>query len=120
MSRLALVVEDDAGLRAIYRRVLQTIQYDVFEAQDGEQAIAFLKENTPDIIFLDILLPIVNGIDVLEYMYPDAELRNTYIVVVSSNKQFESHAAQFPNAKFVLKPIRPAMIREFAEAASPA
>lgn len=115
MKPLALVVEDDSALRMIYRRVLTSIDYDIIEAEDGATAIEILEEHNPDILFLDILLPLVNGIDVLEYIYNTPRLHHTHIVIVSSNRQFERYADEMPSAEFILKPIRPAQIRELAK-----
>lgn len=114
-NQLALIVEDDKGLRTIYRRVLESIDYEVIEAPDGRVAIEILEEHTPDVLFLDILLPLVNGIDVLEHIYNTPRLHTMHIVIVSSNKQFEKYADEMPSAEFVLKPIRPAQIRALAK-----
>lgn len=114
-NQLALIVEDDKGLRTIYRRVLESIKYEVIEAPDGAVAIDILEEQTPTVLFLDILLPLVNGIDVLEYIYNTPRLHSMHIVIVSSNKQFEKYADEMPSAEFVLKPIRPAQIRALAK-----
>jgi len=115
MKPLALIVEDDSALRMIYRRVLDSIDYDVLEAEDGALAIELLEQHEPNILFLDILLPLVNGVDVLEYIYNTPRLHRTHIVIVSSNRQFERYADEMPSAEFILKPIRPAQIRALAK-----
>ena len=115
MARTALVVEDDRGLVIIYNRVLSDLGYQVIEARNGAVAIDILKELTPDIIFLDVLLPEVNGLDVINYILSQPHLRDVRVIVASSNGQFQKHAHQLPNGYFVLKPIRPQHIRELAE-----
>ncbi|MBC7870808.1 MAG: response regulator, partial [Chitinophagaceae bacterium] len=69
-----------------------------------------------DIIFLDVLLPHVNGLAVLDYVSQDARLHNTYVVIVSSNRQFEQQANAIRRVDFVVKPIRPSQIRDLAMA----
>ncbi|MCU0497101.1 MAG: response regulator [Anaerolineae bacterium] len=111
---LALVVEDDASLRVIYQRVLEPLGFQVVEAIDGAEALAFLEKNTPDIIFLDMLLPNVNGVIVLNYIAAEPRLQTALTVIVSSNKQFERMQQPNLRVKFILKPIRPTEIRELA------
>jgi CheY-like chemotaxis protein len=113
-ERLALVVEDDRGLRAIYQKVLGDMGYQVIEAQNGVSALELLESHAPDILFLDILLPQLNGSEILEYIQSAEHLQNLRTVVVTSNRQFEVDALEFPNTEFLLKPIRPAQIRELA------
>lgn len=112
---LALVVEDDAGLCTIYRRVLSNIGYDVLEAMDGEVALELLESYTPNVIFLDILLPRVNGLVVLDYIQNSPHLEDSHVVIVSSNRRFEKEVIDLPSVEFILKPIRPAQIQEIAQ-----
>jgi CheY-like chemotaxis protein len=115
VARTALVVEDDRGLVIIYERVLSELGYQVIEARNGAIAIDLLKDLIPDIIFLDVLLPEVNGLDVITYIVSQPHLREVRVIVASSNGQFHKHAQQLPNGHFVLKPIRPQHIRDLAE-----
>jgi len=109
-----MVVEDDRGLRMIYERILKGMDFDVLEAADGESALALLQENQPEILFLDIQLPLLNGEAILEYILEAEHLQEMFVAIVSSNKRYESYAEEMPHAEFVLKPIRPAYIRELA------
>lgn len=113
---LALVVEDEAGLRLIYRRVLEDLGFRVLEAPDGELALTHLANAVPDVVFLDMLLPNINGVTVLNEIVTDTRMQNTRTVIVSSNKQFERMVGNNPLISFILKPIRPAQIRELAAA----
>jgi len=115
MSRIALVVEDDNAMLTIYERMLISLDYEVIAARNGADAISVLDEVTPDIIFLDVLMPRVNGLHVIDYIAGKSHLHNVRLIVASSNAQFEKEAHSLPNAEFILKPIRPAKIRELAE-----
>lgn len=114
---LALVVEDEPGLRIIYRRVLEGIDFKVLEASDGVEALAILAKHSPNIVFLDMLLPNLNGIPVLEHLKTDPRHAHTHTIMVSSNQQFARFAEPERNVAFYLKPIRPSTIRELAEQA---
>lgn len=120
MGRTALVIEDDRGLLIIYNRILSELGYEVVEAPNGAIGIEKLKTMVPDIIFLDMLLPEVNGLDVVEYILETPHLHGVRVILASSNGQFQKHAQRLPNGHFVLKPIRPKHIRELAEYPPPA
>ncbi|GAB4514257.1 MAG: hypothetical protein OHK0046_16090 [Anaerolineae bacterium] len=114
MERLALIVEDDAALRKIYRRILLELNYTVLEATNGAEAIALLEAQQPDIVFLDMLLPQVNGETVLEYLANSPQKADIPVVIISSNRRFEQYTDLLPSATFLLKPVRPAAIRALA------
>lgn len=114
MSHLALVVEDDRPLRLIYRRVLADQDFDVFEVADSATALALLETHTPQLVFLDMLLPRVSGQVVLDYLNTAAHLAKTYVVVVSSSLRYQELVLERPLREFVLKPIRPSQIRDIA------
>ena len=63
---LVLVAEDDVKMRAVLSRFLSLQGYEVIEAADGREAISLARERAPDIVLLDIFMPNVTGIDVLE------------------------------------------------------
>jgi CheY-like chemotaxis protein len=111
----ALVVEDETALRIIYERILSKADYEVLQARDGQQAFDILRHHTPNLIFLDMLLPGVNGLDVLDYIATQPHIANhTHIVIASSSKEYEQYVGMVPSCQFVLKPILPTQIRDIA------
>ena len=62
-----LVVEDDASLRFLIKNILKD-QYIVYEAENGRTALDFLKNNTPDIIISDVMMPDMNGLELCRYI----------------------------------------------------
>jgi Response regulator containing CheY-like receiver, AAA-type ATPase, and DNA-binding domains len=58
-----MVVDDEADFRALMRVWLESKGYSVVEASDGEAAIAMIKKNKPGIVFLDLNMPIMGGVD---------------------------------------------------------
>ncbi len=114
MKPIALVVEDEQGLRTIYNNILSRSGFDVFEADNGQQAVAFLQSNTPTVIFLDMLMPKMGGKDVLNYITNTPSLHTCYVVIVSAHNAFEPLANLVPNGEFMLKPVLPDDIRRAA------
>ncbi len=81
-----LLVEDDSFLRDISSRKLTKEGFTVFEAVDGEQAVIGASQVKPDIILLDIILPIYDGFQILEKIRanPDPEVNKTPIIMLSN------------------------------------
>jgi len=105
MQPLALVVEDDKSIHLIYKHVLNKKGYNILWAADGAQALELLSRHAPDILFLDMLLPHVDGTTVLDYLRESPHLENTYVVVVSAHSRYESELAGLAG-EFLLKPLQ--------------
>ena len=65
MKKKILVVEDEEGLRLLYEEELKAEGYEVLTARNGREAIQRLEEGKPDLIILDIVMPIMNGMETL-------------------------------------------------------
>lgn len=84
-----LIVEDDQLIFSILSRELTGAGYEVLNAFDGEQAITTTREQRPDLILLDILLPRKNGFEVLQALKADPELASIPVVILSNLGQPE-------------------------------
>ncbi len=62
MSKIVLIVEDYADTRTMMKFLLQRFGYDVIEAADGQEAVERAKENQPDLILMDLSLPVMDGL----------------------------------------------------------
>jgi len=65
MKKKILVVEDEEGLRLLYEEELEAEGYEVLTAQNGKEAIQKLEEGKPDLIILDIVMPVMDGMEAL-------------------------------------------------------
>lgn len=83
-SKTILLVEDDMFLSSLLKTRLQKEHFVVVHAKDGEEALAFLRENRPDLILLDIILPKKSGFEVLEAVRSDPQLNQSPIVIISN------------------------------------
>ena len=81
-----LLVEDDAFLREICGKKLLKEGFTVYEAIDGEQALETFKEVEPDIILLDIILPAIDGFQILHQIrgYKDKKMADTPVIMLSN------------------------------------
>jgi len=79
-----LVVDDSEVLRRIVVFNLVRNGYTVSEASDGEEALQKLKESTPDLVILDIMMPKMNGFEVLKVMKQDENLSKVPVIVLTA------------------------------------
>ncbi len=82
-----LVVDDSPTIRAVLGKMLTQDSHVVFKAADGETAIEMARKELPDLIFLDIVLPGMNGFAVLRALRRDPLTRHIPIVMISGNLQ---------------------------------
>lgn len=82
-----LVVEDDGVLRDVLMEKLKSSGYIPVGAEDGEVAMVKIKEEKPDLILLDILMPKKDGMEVLEDMNADEEMKKIPVIIISNSGQ---------------------------------
>ncbi len=88
-SKKILIVEDDKFLRELIARKLSKMGYDIIQAVDGEKGLESIKENKPDVVLLDLILPGIDGFEVLSRVGKDSELSQIPILVLSNLGQKE-------------------------------
>ena len=79
-----LVVDDDAGVRHLFKRWLTTQGYAVVTAEDGDAALAAVRQQSPDVVLLDVAMPKLNGIEVCRRIKQDGATRLTPVILVSA------------------------------------
>lgn len=84
-GRTVLVVEDEADVMLAFRIMLETAGYGVMEASSGEQALEKLDHALPDAIVLDILLPGIDGWEVLERLRQSDRARDVPVIVATAS-----------------------------------
>ncbi|MHB8510406.1 MAG: response regulator [Candidatus Dormibacteria bacterium] len=84
-----LFIEDDAAVAEMYRLKLELDGYTVTIAPDGEQGLKQARENPPDILFLDIRLPKMDGFAVLEALRADDGLKHVPVIILSNYGEAE-------------------------------
>jgi two-component system, cell cycle response regulator DivK len=84
MTKRILVVEDQEDLRGILRDLFTRSGYVVIEATDGADGVASAKSGRPDIILMDIQMPVVDGYEATRQIKADPALRQTPVVAISS------------------------------------
>jgi two-component system, cell cycle response regulator DivK len=110
MSKRILVVEDQADNRQIIRDMLAPTDYEITEAENGEEALAAIANQRPDLILMDIQLPVMDGYEATRRIKADAALRSIPIIAVTSYAlSGEGQKARAAGCDdYVPKPLQPA------------
>ena len=82
-----LVVEDESDIRELLVDILRDSGYDVVEAGDGGAALDVVNQERPDIILLDVMMPVMDGFQVLKLLKGDPVTRSTPVIMVSAKSQ---------------------------------
>lgn len=85
-----LIVEDDNFVAEVYLAKLSEMGYETVLAQNGEEGLAELKKGKIDLILLDILMPIMNGIEMLEEVKKNEEWKNIPVILLTNIGEKES------------------------------
>ena len=88
-----LVVDDDPSIRRMIMAALRRDGYSFSEAANGKEALEVMKVERPDIVILDLMMPMVSGWDVLRERSTDPDLLSIPVIVVSANRSAELASA---------------------------
>jgi CheY-like chemotaxis protein len=80
-----LVVDDESNMRFLLRMVLEAEGYEVTEASHGATALELVREERPDLVVTDLMMPVMNGRELIERLRSDDETAEIPILVISSN-----------------------------------
>ena len=84
-----MLVEDDNNLREIYGARLLAEGYEIVSAKDGEEALAMVVKEKPDLIISDIMMPKISGFDMLDILRSTPETKNTKVIMMTALSQAE-------------------------------
>ncbi len=84
MAKLILIVEDEPRNLKLVRDLLQVSGYTTIEATDGKQSVDLAKARKPDLILMDIQMPVMDGLEAIRILKADATTRNIPILALTS------------------------------------
>lgn len=101
------IIDDDENIREIYRLKFDLENYDVSTAANGEEGMTVIRENIPDIILLDLQMPVKNGVEVLEELRADKELNKIPVVILSNidNEDAFKEVGKFETRFYLIKAL---------------
>ena len=109
MMKKVLVVEDDADAREIYARILEERGYTVITATNGAEGVHFARRTHPDLILMDLRMPVMDGWQAVRYVRADSTTSKIPVWALSAylDEQPEGYRPARSFDRFIPKPCPP-------------
>ena len=113
-----LIVDDEPDIIEILKFNLENEGYKVFSAANGKEALKLADQHLPNLIILDLMMPIMDGIEACERLRMDKKFNNTLIMFLSARGEDYSQVAAFESGAddYVTKPIKPRILNSKVKA----
>ncbi|MBI5816488.1 MAG: PAS domain S-box protein [Nitrospinae bacterium] len=92
---LVMIVEDEKIVRKVYRRYLENIGAEVLEAANGKEALEMLEKIEPNLIIMDIFMPVMSGFELLVRIRGEVKTKAIPVIVVTSDSNMETREKAF-------------------------
>ncbi len=121
MSKKILIVDDEPHIRALLEQTLEDFEdndVEIFTAKDGQEGLEIIKDEQPNLVFLDVMMPKMNGFDVCQAVKHELNLQDVYIIMLTAKGQeFDKKKGLESGADtYMTKPFDPDEIIEKASA----
>lgn len=107
-----LIVDDEPNILILMEQILEELEDQgvlILTAKDGKKALQIIEKEKPDLIFLDVMIPYISGLEVCEIVKKDLNLSHIYIILLTARGQsFDEEIGMQAGADlYVTKPFRP-------------
>jgi two-component system, OmpR family, alkaline phosphatase synthesis response regulator PhoP len=115
MAKKLLIVDDESHIRTLLEQTLEELEdegVELLSAENGEQALEIIESENPQLVFLDVMMPKMNGMEVCRRVKMELSLNNVYIVLLTAKGQeLDRQKGQEVGADvYMTKPFDPEMI----------
>ena len=110
MAKKILIADDLSAIRKLVRLTLQSEEYDVFEAQNGDEAVKMAKSMRPDLIIMDVVMPgQIDGLEATRILKADPATRDCPIIMLTSKGEIADREKGFDVGalEYFAKPFSP-------------
>ncbi|MEM7794093.1 MAG: response regulator [Cyanobacteria bacterium P01_C01_bin.118] len=119
MSKTILIVDDEVHIRILMEQTLEELEdegVELLTATNGTDALDLIQTKRPDLVFLDVMMPKMNGFEVCQAVKQDAEIQDTYIIMLTAKGQeLDQQQGQEAGANlYMTKPFDPDEVLEKA------
>ena len=114
-----LIVDDEAYIRLLIEQTLEDLEEDsieVIQAENGIDALSVVKEEKPRLVFLDVMMPQMNGFDVCRVIKRDWKMEDVYVVILTAKGQeYDRQVSEEAGAdQYMTKPFDPDQLLDLA------
>jgi two-component system, OmpR family, alkaline phosphatase synthesis response regulator PhoP len=112
MPSKILIADDEALIRLLITQTLEDFEdqgVEILTAKDGEEALQIVLSEQPELVFLDVMMPKINGFEVCQTIKHDPRVESTYVVLLTANGQDIDHlrGQQVGANVYMTKPFDP-------------
>ena len=109
VGKKVLVIDDDKYARSISKKILREFGYEIQSVEDGIEGLKMMIEFHPDVVLLDLMMPKINGIQVLQKKREIAELDDIQVIMVSAHSEIKQVQATLAlgAVDYIIKPATP-------------
>jgi two-component system alkaline phosphatase synthesis response regulator PhoP len=120
MGKKIVIIDDEPHIRVLLEQTLEDFEdegVEIFTAKDGQEGLAMIQEEHPDLVFLDVMMPKMNGFDVCNTVKNELQLKDVYVVMLTAKGQeFDKQKGLEVGADtYMTKPFDPDAIIEKAQ-----
>lgn len=121
MSKKILIVEDELHIRTLLEQTLEELEdefdVEILSAADGEEGLSIIRDQRPQVVFLDIMMPKMNGYEVCRIVKNDPELKDTVIVLLTAKGQEvdRRRGLEIGAYDYMTKPFDPDEVEDLAK-----
>jgi DNA-binding response OmpR family regulator len=112
MGKKILIVDDEVHIRTLLEQALEDLEdvgVELLSARDGEEGLQYARDEKPDLMFLDVMMPRKNGYEVCQTIKQDPDLQDIYIILLTAKGQAADkvHGAAVQANEYITKPFNP-------------
>ncbi len=120
MAQKLLIVDDEAHIRMLIEQTLEDLEDEGVEllfAENGEQALELIQKEEPNLVFLDVMMPKMNGMEVCHKVKKELKLSHVYIILLTAKGQEvdRQKGLEMGADRYMTKPFDPDEMLEVAE-----
>jgi len=113
MPKKIAIVDDEPHIRLLLEQTLEELEdeadVELLLAADGEEALALIKEHKPEVVFLDVMMPKMNGFEVCKIVKRDLDMKGVFVILLTAKGQeFDKQKGMESGANlYITKPFHP-------------
>lgn len=111
----ALIIEDDSSIRAVLKRIMsKKFGFNIYQAGDGAEGLKVLQETNPDLVLLDISMPLMNGLEFLQIIRHESKFKEIPVFILSAinDRELIKQLIELGVNDYILKPMQIEVVYE--------